>query len=425
MAHVGVVFGGRSTEHQVSIRSARTVVEGLREAGHTVTPLGIAADGCWIDAEASAAVIDGATQGDPAGGGAGGAHGAASARFGGRGGVPDRPWHLGRGRHASRGSARCSTSPYVGLRRHRQRPRHGQGARQAPARRGRRAGGGLRGGLAPRASRRTRRRVPPAASGCPCPLFVKPSNGGSSVGVKKVDDPAGLEAAIRFALRFDDVGAGRAGIKGRELECAVLGYREIEASVVGEIVPGNEFYDYADKYLQDTRRLIAPAELADGRLGPPARDRRRGLHRHRRRRPRPGRLPRRGRGRSLRQRAQHPPRLHQHLDVPPALGPDRRAAPRAGGPPGPDRPRAPPRPAAAGRGDQGVPGGAGVGKKPLITPTLFSQPSTHPDGEKREWLVKKNSAFWFMNGSGDSCLLSFSPLSPAGGWRAGREGPGE
>ena len=58
MAHVGVVFGGRSVEHQVSIRSARTVAQGLREAGHSVTPLGIASDGCWIDADASAAVID-------------------------------------------------------------------------------------------------------------------------------------------------------------------------------------------------------------------------------------------------------------------------------------------------------------------------------------------------------------------------------
>ncbi len=57
MAHVGVVFGGRSVEHQVSIRSARTVVQGLRDAGHPVTPLGIAQDGCWIDAEASEAVI--------------------------------------------------------------------------------------------------------------------------------------------------------------------------------------------------------------------------------------------------------------------------------------------------------------------------------------------------------------------------------
>ena len=59
MAHVGVIFGGRSVEHQVSIRSARTVVKGLRDAGHQVTPLGIAQDGCWIDAGASEAVLSG------------------------------------------------------------------------------------------------------------------------------------------------------------------------------------------------------------------------------------------------------------------------------------------------------------------------------------------------------------------------------
>jgi D-alanine-D-alanine ligase len=50
-------------------------------------------------------------------------------------------------------------------------------------------------------------------------------------------------------------------VKGRELECAVLGYRDVQASMVGEIVPGNEFYDYADKYLQDTAGLSAPADL--------------------------------------------------------------------------------------------------------------------------------------------------------------------
>src|SRR5918999_5930087 len=59
MAHVGVVFGGRSVEHQVSVRSARTVAQGLREAGHAVTPLGIAQDGCWIDADPSAAILSG------------------------------------------------------------------------------------------------------------------------------------------------------------------------------------------------------------------------------------------------------------------------------------------------------------------------------------------------------------------------------
>jgi D-alanine-D-alanine ligase len=97
----------------------------------------------------------------------------------------------------------------------------------------------------------------------PLPLFVKPSNGGSSVGVRKVSDRADLEKAIRFALRFDEVVLVERGVQGRELECAVLGYREVQASVVGEIVPGNEFYDYADKYLQDTAGLIAPAELPE------------------------------------------------------------------------------------------------------------------------------------------------------------------
>ena len=80
-------------------------------------------------------------------------------------------------------------------------------------------------------------------------------------------------------------------MKGRELECAVLGYREIEASAVGEIVPGNDFYDYADKYLQDTAGLIAPADLPEAVSERLRRDRRPGLRRRRRRGARPGRLP--------------------------------------------------------------------------------------------------------------------------------------
>jgi len=95
----------------------------------------------------------------------------------------------------------------------------------------------------------------------PLPLFVKPRSGGSSVGVKRLDHRACAETSVRFALRFDDAVLVERGITGRELECAVLGYEEIEASAVGEIVPGNQFYDYADKYLQDTARLIAPADL--------------------------------------------------------------------------------------------------------------------------------------------------------------------
>jgi D-alanine-D-alanine ligase len=97
----------------------------------------------------------------------------------------------------------------------------------------------------------------------PLPLFVKPSVGGSSVGVKKVDSRACQETSIRFALQFDDAVLVERGIVGRELECAVLGYGTLEASVIGEIVPGNDFYDYADKYLEDKAGLIAPADLPE------------------------------------------------------------------------------------------------------------------------------------------------------------------
>jgi hypothetical protein len=97
----------------------------------------------------------------------------------------------------------------------------------------------------------------------PIPLFVKPSVGGSSVGIRRVDDRAGLAEAIDFALGFDDnVLIERGAVGARELEVAVLGYPDLEAATaVGEIVPGNDFYDYADKYLSDNAKLIAPAEL--------------------------------------------------------------------------------------------------------------------------------------------------------------------
>jgi D-alanine-D-alanine ligase len=93
------------------------------------------------------------------------------------------------------------------------------------------------------------------------PLFAKPSVGGSSVGVKKVEHRACQETSVRFALQFDETALVEQGIVGRELETAVLGYADLAASAVGEIVPGNDFYDYADKYLQDTAQLIAPADL--------------------------------------------------------------------------------------------------------------------------------------------------------------------
>ena len=93
------------------------------------------------------------------------------------------------------------------------------------------------------------------------PVFVKPSNGGSSVGVTKVKDWKDLGGAIELALRYDERALVEEGVNARELECAVLGNDEPKASIVGEIVPGHEFYDYDDKYREDKAKLLIPAPI--------------------------------------------------------------------------------------------------------------------------------------------------------------------
>ena len=93
------------------------------------------------------------------------------------------------------------------------------------------------------------------------PVFVKPANMGSSVGVTKAHDHAGLVGALRVALSFDDWVVVEQTIVGREIEFAVLGNEHPEVSVAGEILPGKEFYDYEDKYLGDGARLVIPAAL--------------------------------------------------------------------------------------------------------------------------------------------------------------------
>jgi D-alanine-D-alanine ligase len=98
-----------------------------------------------------------------------------------------------------------------------------------------------------------------AELGYPC--FVKPANLGSSVGVSKATDRAGLEEAVEVALRFDEWILVEEAIAGREIEVAVLGDRPPGASLPGEIVPGANFYTYEDKYLDGAAELRAPADL--------------------------------------------------------------------------------------------------------------------------------------------------------------------
>jgi D-alanine-D-alanine ligase len=97
----------------------------------------------------------------------------------------------------------------------------------------------------------------------PFPVFVKPANLGSSVGISKVHNRAELEPAIRLAAQYDRKIIVERGIEGRELECAVLGNDAPVASLPCEILPSREFYDYEDKYLLDRAQFRLPAELAD------------------------------------------------------------------------------------------------------------------------------------------------------------------
>jgi D-alanine-D-alanine ligase len=263
---VGVVFGGRSVEHRVSVRSARTVAEALAEAGFDVAPLGIALDGCWVEPAAAQAALDGKTDTLEARGAelrASLAHLLAA--------PVDVAFPLVHGTWGEDGTMQglfeMLDLPYVGA---------GVAASaiamdkvqckrllEANAIRtvdfvafDRRQWAGDPDDCLARA-RALRDSTPGSA------LFVKPSVGGSSVGIRRVSAGSELEAAIDFAFRFDDLVLVERAVTGRELECAVLGYEELEASAIGEIVPGNEFYDYADKYLEDNAGLEMPARLAD------------------------------------------------------------------------------------------------------------------------------------------------------------------
>jgi len=95
------------------------------------------------------------------------------------------------------------------------------------------------------------------------PCFVKPANLGSSIGITKVKRPEELEEAIRLARRYDTKILIEEAIDGREIECSVLGNDHPMASVPGEIVPAEEFYDYDAKYADPGTELIVPAELSE------------------------------------------------------------------------------------------------------------------------------------------------------------------
>jgi D-alanine-D-alanine ligase len=109
----------------------------------------------------------------------------------------------------------------------------------------------------------TRDRLDPSAAleRLPFPMFVKPANLGSSVGISKAHNAVELDAALRLAAQYDRKIIVERGILGRELECSVLGNDQPVASSPCEILPSREFYDYEDKYLLDKADTRVPADL--------------------------------------------------------------------------------------------------------------------------------------------------------------------
>ncbi|MFQ5662401.1 MAG: D-alanine--D-alanine ligase family protein [Terriglobia bacterium] len=93
------------------------------------------------------------------------------------------------------------------------------------------------------------------------PVFVKPAKLGSSVGISKVRSAAALSAAVKQAFQFDGKILVEQGIAGREIEVSVLGNHAPQASVPGEVIPARAFYDYTAKYLEDTTNFVIPAKL--------------------------------------------------------------------------------------------------------------------------------------------------------------------
>jgi D-alanine-D-alanine ligase len=263
---VAVLFGGRSGEHEVSVNSMLSVVEAMDRARFEPVPIGITKQGAWLTPRETEAVLDdirgGRTQ---------------SVELASGEGLLARPWalealggcaiafplvHGTNGEDGTlQGLLELARIPYVGA---------GVAASAV----------GMDKELMKRlfihadlpvapfvTVHRSAYRDDPLAAvrrvesaiGYPC--FTKPANGGSSVGITKVRSREDTDAAYAASFDYDRKTIVERAIEGREIECAVLGNDNPEASPLGEILPSREFYDYEAKYLDDSTRLDYPVDL--------------------------------------------------------------------------------------------------------------------------------------------------------------------
>ncbi len=279
---VGVVYGGRSGEHEISLRSAAAIIANLDPARYEIVPIAIAKDGRWLSGPESLQVLEAAQRtlsaipehgsavtipADPTRASlvpiAVTAGDAGNDRLAPARAVPlDIVFPVLHGTYGEDGTIQglldLADLPYVGA---------GVLASAVGMDKAimksvfRDAGLPVARWLVTSLDEEPaalRRRIE-ETFGFPC--FVKPANLGSSVGIHKVTEARELAAAIADAGAYDPKIVIEEAIACREFECAVLGNERPEASVVGELVPSHEFYDYADKYVDAGAEVVIPAAI--------------------------------------------------------------------------------------------------------------------------------------------------------------------
>ncbi len=273
---VGIVFGGKSGEHEVSINSAKSVMAALDPNQYEVVPIGIDKQGRWAVGEGVIRQLEAGARQELLGGSvlAGAGHELVPVAETETGVVPkevtqeiDVVFPVLHGSFGEDGTIQ-GMFEMLGL------PYVGAGVLSSAVSMDKVfmkrafAAVGLPQVAYTSYLRSAWKRDPDgiiadveAKIGYPC--FVKPANLGSSVGISKAKDRASLERAFALACRYDRKVIVEQGLDVRECEVAVLGNEEPIASVPGEVTPSNEFYDYQAKYLDGNSVLTIPAKLPD------------------------------------------------------------------------------------------------------------------------------------------------------------------
>jgi len=265
---LGIIFGGRSGEHEVSVVSAQHVIAAADRERFQVVPIGITRSGAWLTPQETEAILsrDEALYkktldtGSAAGEGLLARPQALEVL-----GQVDVVFPVMHGPYGEDGTLQglleMADVPYVGagvaasaigLDKALMKAIFAQAGLPVPDYR-------VVHGWRWESDRQTVTRELEAAMDYP--WFVKPANGGSSVGITKVRSREDLAEAVRLALRYDPKLVVERAVQGREIECAVLGNDDPQTSPLGEIVYQREFYDYEAKYLDPSTKLIAPAHV--------------------------------------------------------------------------------------------------------------------------------------------------------------------